>query len=67
MKVLIADDHDIVCAGLERMIAEVPRSKPYKVHHLRNVEQMLLLINEVLTLAPEFVRSVSRSVPRATA
>ena len=44
----------IVRMYLERMIAEVPRSKPYKVHHLRNVEQMLLLINEVLTLAPEF-------------
>jgi len=36
------------------MIAEVPRIKRYRRYHLDNVEQMLGLINEVLTMAPEF-------------
>lgn len=38
----------------ERMIAEVPRAKSYSKRHLANVDQMLRLINAVLTMAPEF-------------
>ena len=38
----------------ERMIAEVPRASPTRKRHLQSVEQMLRLINEVLTMAPEF-------------
>ena len=38
----------------ERMIAEVPRAKPYRRRHLESVDQLLRLINEVLTMAPEF-------------
>ncbi len=38
----------------ERMITEVPPSKAYTKRHLHDVPQMLRLINEVLTLAPEF-------------
>jgi phosphatidylserine decarboxylase len=39
---------------LEEMIAQVPHTKPYRKRHLQSVEQMLRLINEVLTMAPEF-------------
>jgi phosphatidylserine decarboxylase len=39
---------------VERMIAEVPRSRPYTERHLESVDQLLGLINEVLTMAPEF-------------
>jgi len=39
---------------VERMIAEVPRGKPYSQRHLEDVDQLLHLINEVLTMAPEF-------------
>ncbi len=38
----------------DQMIAQVPGSKPYTKRHLESVEQMLRLINEVLTMAPEF-------------
>lgn len=38
----------------ERMIVEVPSGKPYSKRHLESVDQMLRLINEVLTMAPEF-------------
>lgn len=38
----------------ERMIAEVPQNKSYTQRHLESVEQLLRLINEVLTMAPEF-------------
>jgi phosphatidylserine decarboxylase len=39
---------------LDRMIAEVPSTRSYRKRHLHDVEQMLRLINEVLTMAPEF-------------
>jgi phosphatidylserine decarboxylase len=38
----------------DRMIAEVPHTRSYSKRHLTSVEQMLRLINEVLTMAPEF-------------
>jgi len=39
---------------LNEMIAQTPLKKPYSRRHLENVDQMLRLINEVLTMAPEF-------------
>jgi hypothetical protein len=39
---------------LNQMIAQVPQGKPYRKRHLQSVPQMLQLINEVLTMAPEF-------------
>jgi phosphatidylserine decarboxylase len=39
---------------VERMIAEVPRTKSYSKRHLDSVDKLLRLINEVLTMAPEF-------------
>jgi phosphatidylserine decarboxylase len=50
---LIATD-PVVRMYLEQMIAEVPKRKKYRRRHLRSVEQMLALINEVLTYAPEY-------------
>jgi len=38
----------------ERMIAEIPPNRSYSKRHLTSVEQLLRLINEVLTIAPEF-------------
>jgi len=37
-----------------QMISQVPTTKPYNKRHLESVPQMLRLINEVLTMAPEF-------------
>jgi len=50
---LIADD-PIVRMYLTRMIDEAPRTGGYRVHHLETVEQMLFLLNAVMTYAPEF-------------
>ena len=36
------------------MIEQVPHAKPYRRRHLESVDQMLLLINEVIGLAPEY-------------
>lgn len=38
----------------ERMIEEVPSTKPYRRRHLHSVDQLLRLVSEVLTTAPEF-------------
>lgn len=38
----------------ERMISEVPTHRAYRKRHLESVEQLLRLIDGVLTLAPEF-------------
>jgi phosphatidylserine decarboxylase len=50
----LIDSDPVVRMYVHRMIAEVPRSKRYRKNHLGGVEQMLRLINEVLTMAPEF-------------
>jgi phosphatidylserine decarboxylase len=50
---LIAND-PIVRMYMTQMIEQVPPSKPYRKRHLTSVDQLLLLINEVLTTAPEF-------------
>jgi phosphatidylserine decarboxylase len=50
---LIAGD-PIICMYVTEMIAQVPKSKRYREHHLKSVDQMLALMNAVLTQAPEF-------------
>jgi phosphatidylserine decarboxylase len=50
---LIATD-PVVRMYLNRMITEVPKRKKYRHRHLRSVEQLLMLINEVLTQAPDY-------------
>ena len=44
----------VVRMYVNQMIAQGPTGKPYSKRHLESVEQMLRLINEVLTIAPEF-------------
>ena len=50
----LMDNDPVVRMYVNRMIAEVPSAKAYSKRHLESVEQMLRLINEVLTIAPEF-------------
>jgi len=50
---LIASD-PVVGMYVSRMIAQVPETRSYSKRHLENPEQLLRLINEVLTMAPEF-------------
>ena len=50
----LLDREPVLRMYVERMIAEVPQSKAYEQRHLHSVDQLLRLINEVLTMAPEF-------------
>ena len=50
----LIDTDPVVRMYLNQMIAQVPPTKHYRKRHLQNVQQMLRLINEVLTMAPEF-------------
>ena len=50
----LIDGDPVVRMYMNQMIAQVPSTKPYPKRHLESVEQMLRLINEVLTMAPEF-------------
>jgi phosphatidylserine decarboxylase len=50
----LIDRDPVVRMYMNQMIAQVPSTKPYSKRHLESVDQMLRLINEVLTMAPEF-------------
>jgi phosphatidylserine decarboxylase len=50
----LIDSDPVVHMYLSRMIAEVPHTRSYHKRHLHDVDQLLRLINEVLTMAPEF-------------
>jgi phosphatidylserine decarboxylase len=50
----LLDREPVLRMYVERMIAEVPQGKPYSERHLEDVDQLLRLINEVLTMAPEY-------------
>jgi phosphatidylserine decarboxylase len=50
----LIDSDPVVRMYVERMIAEVPRTRAYSKRHLTDSEQMLRLINAVLSVAPEF-------------
>jgi phosphatidylserine decarboxylase len=50
----LIDSDPVVRMYIHRMIAEVPDGRSYRERHLESVEQLLRLINEVLTMAPEF-------------
>ncbi|WP_396327794.1 phophatidylserine decarboxylase associated domain-containing protein [Jatrophihabitans lederbergiae] len=45
------DSDPVVRMYLNQMIAQVPSTKSYRKRHLHSVEQLLRLINEVLTMA----------------
>jgi phosphatidylserine decarboxylase len=50
----LIDTDPVVGMYVHQMIAQVPETKPYQQRHLESVPQLLRLINEVLTSAPEF-------------
>ena len=50
----LIDTDPVVCMYINQMIAQVPSAKRYRKRHLESVKQMVRLINEVLTMAPEF-------------
>jgi phosphatidylserine decarboxylase len=50
----LIDSDPVVRMYMNQMIAQVPSTKPYTKRHLESVEQLMRLINEVLTMAPEF-------------
>jgi phosphatidylserine decarboxylase len=50
----LIDSDPIARLYLTEMIDQVPHTKPYTQRHLRSVEQMLELIDAVLTEAPEY-------------
>jgi phosphatidylserine decarboxylase len=50
----LMDSDPVVRMYMNQMIAQVPTTKRYSKRHLESVEQLLRLINEVLTMAPEF-------------
>lgn len=50
----LIDRDPVVRLYITSMITQVPNTKPYRVNHLRSVDQMLSLINAVLTQAPEY-------------
>jgi phosphatidylserine decarboxylase len=50
----LMDSDPVVRMYINEMVAQVPSTKPYSKRHVESVEQMLRLINEVLTMAPEF-------------
>ena len=49
----LIDTDSVVRMYVNQMIAQVPSRKPYRKRHLDSVEQLLSLINAVLTMAPE--------------
>jgi phosphatidylserine decarboxylase len=59
----LIDTDPVVRMYVSQMIAQVPSTKPYRKRHLESVEQMLRLINEVLTMAPEFGESALVATP----
>ncbi|BBZ28102.1 phosphatidylserine decarboxylase [Mycolicibacterium madagascariense] len=50
----LIDDDPVVRMYLEKMIAQVPSGRTYRDRHVEDLPQLLRLINEVLTVAPEF-------------
>ncbi|MBV9819568.1 MAG: phosphatidylserine decarboxylase family protein [Solirubrobacterales bacterium] len=59
----LIDTDPIVRMCLHQMIEQVPSTKPYRTRHLDSVEQMLRLINELLTMAPEFGETSIMALP----
>ena len=53
----LIDTDSVVRMLLHEMIAQVPSTKDYRKRHVESVEQLLFMINEVLTMAPEFGES----------
>jgi phosphatidylserine decarboxylase len=50
----LIDSDPVVRLYLNEMIAQVPQNRQYRKRHLDSVQQLLQLVNEVLTMAPEY-------------
>lgn len=50
----LLDDNPILRMHVNEMIAQVPKTRQYRQRHVENVDELMRLINEVLTMAPEF-------------
>ncbi len=50
----LMDADPVMRMHLNEMISQVPKGKQYSQRHLHDVPELLRLINEVLTMAPEF-------------
>jgi phosphatidylserine decarboxylase len=50
----LIDSDPVVRMYVHQMIAQVPQSKPYRERHVESADQLLRLVNEVLTMAPEY-------------
>jgi phosphatidylserine decarboxylase len=59
----LIDTDPVVRMYFNQMITQVPPTKPYRKRHLQSVEQLLRLINEVLTMAPEFGEDAMVATP----
>src|SRR5689334_15467937 len=59
----LIDTDPVVRMYLDQMIAQVPQARQYRKRHLESVPQMLRLINEVLTMAPEFSEDAMVMLP----
>jgi phosphatidylserine decarboxylase len=59
----LIDADPVVRMYMNQMVVQVPSAKPYRKRHLESVTQMLRLINEVLTMAPEFGETAMVATP----
>lgn len=59
----LIDRDPIVRLYFSSMISEVPKASKYRVRHLNSIEEMLNLMNAVLTYAPEFEDSAYVGCP----
>ena len=50
----LVDTDPVLRMTFDRMITQVPAGRAYRTRHLTSVQQMWDLVNEVLTMAPEF-------------
>ena len=50
----LMDTEPLVRMHVAEMISQVPKGKQYNQRHIQDVHELLQLINEVLTMAPEF-------------
>jgi phosphatidylserine decarboxylase len=50
----LIDSDPVIRLYVHQMIDQVPSTKPYRQRHVESVDELLRLINEVLTMAPEF-------------
>ncbi len=59
----LIDGDPVVRMYMNQMISQVPSTRPYRKRHLESIEQMLRLINEVLTMGPEFGETAMVATP----